>query len=110
MTRRWAVLRPGARRLSVPPGWPALAFLAVATAGLGAVASTGALVGLSVGLSGTLLAALLTARRGERARDLSGLPLLVALGLLVAWAPVALATELLAGAAGVALLLWLSGG
>lgn len=94
----------------LPAGLGPLLFVALAVGGLGVVAAPGPLLGVVVAIVGILLAAGLGNRAGDAARDLSAVPLLAALALLAAWAPVAVATELLAGAGGLAVLLWLAAG
>ncbi|MHB8351684.1 MAG: hypothetical protein ACYDFT_03195 [Thermoplasmata archaeon] len=106
MIPRWGASARG----PLPTGLGPLLFVALAAGGLGVVAAPGPLLGIVVAVGGLLLAAAVAARPGAIARDLSALPLLAALALLAAWAPLALATELLAGAGGLAVLLWLAAG
>jgi hypothetical protein len=90
------------------PELGALLFLGLLSVVLGLSASVGPLAGVAIGALGVSSGAIVHRAFGERARTAAAAPMLAAVGLLSVWAPVTLPSELLAGATGIALLLWLA--
>jgi hypothetical protein len=94
--------------LRVRPELGALLLLTVLGIALGASASFGPLLGLSIAAVGVAAGVVVHRALGERGRSAAALPMLAAFGLLALGAPVSIASEILAGGIGLALLLWLA--
>lgn len=95
-------------RLGFRPELGALLLIALLGIVLGFSASIGALLGLAIAAVGVAGGALVHRALGERGRSWATVPMLVALGALTLFAPITLPSELLAGAMGIAVLLWLA--
>ncbi len=87
---------------------PAYVLLAIASAGFALIGPLPLLLGLTLAVGGASLASLLRVALPRPFRSLALLPALVGLGVIAAYSPLGTLPELLAGLAGLALLLWCS--
>ncbi len=98
--------RPG-RPVRPPP--PVSTALVLGVGGLfGYVASLPHLGGVAIALLGAGLAAGLRSTRSARVRAVAPIPLVVSVGLLAVVSPLGLVPEVLSGAAGLSILVWLA--
>jgi hypothetical protein len=93
----------GALRRGFGPGYVLLALASVVLAVVGPLPLA---VGVGLAIGGATLSSLVRAWAPRRGRYLGLLPALFSLGVLAAYSPLWTVSELLAGVAGLALLLW----
>jgi hypothetical protein len=94
-------------RASLPIAFgPAYALLALTSVLLAALGPLPFILGGSAAIAGASLASLVRASVPQPLRYLALLPALVSLGILAAYSPVGVLPELVAGLAGLSLLLW----
>jgi hypothetical protein len=100
--------RRGLGRLGFRPEVGALLLLTLLGIVLGLEASVGSLIGLAIAAAGVTAGVVIHRGLGERGRTAATVPMVLAFSALALWAPITLASEILAGGIGIALLLWMA--